>query len=289
MIRIGIAGWDYPDWEGIVYPAPKRRGFDRLAHAARYVDVIEINSSFYRPVAPRVAESWVRRTEHLPEFRFTAKSHRSWTHERTQDLPRAVAETLDGLRPLREAGRLGALLVQFPQSFHHGPSATGRLERILEQAEGWPVVIEVRHRSWEADEATGWFQRNSAGWCAVDQPRLGATARFLPHVTSEVGYLRMHGRNAVNWFRPDAGRDARYDYLYTRDELGELVQPVREMATQAAEMFVIQNNHFRGQAMANALQLKHLLQEPRPLAPEDLVTLYPLLESEVTVRRSKLF
>ena len=289
MIRIGIAGWDYPDWDGIVYPAPKRRGFDRLAHAARYVDVIEINSSFYRPVAPRVAESWIRRTEHLPEFRFTAKSHRSWTHERTQDLPRAVADTLDGLRPLREADRLGALLVQFPQSFHHDASATGRLERILEQAEGWPVVIEVRHRSWEADEAAEWFRDNAVGWCAVDQPHLGATARCLPLVTSDVGYLRMPGRNTGTWFRPDAGRDARYDYLYSRDELGELVQPVREMAKQAAEMFVIQNNHFRGQALANALQLKHLLQEPRPLAPEELVALYPLLESEVTVRRSKLF
>ena len=99
----------------------------------------------------------------------------------------------------------------------------------------------------------------------------------------------MHGRNAENWFKPDAGRDARYDYMYTCDELMELAQPMREMATQAAEMFVIQNNHFRGQALANALQLKHLLQEPRPLAPEDLVALYPQLEPQVTVRRSKLF
>ena len=164
-----------------------------------------------------------------------------------------------------------------------------RLERILERAEGWPVVLEVRHRSWEADAATEWFLDNKVGWCAVDQPRLAATARCLPLVTSDVGYLRMHGRNAGNWFRPDAGRDARYDYLYSRDELGELAEPIREMATQAAEMFVIQNNHFRGQALANALQLKHLLQEPLPLAPEELVALYPQLEPEVTVRRSKLF
>ncbi len=289
MIRIGIAGWDYADWDGIVYPKPSRRGFDRLAHVASYVDVIEINSSFYRPVAPRVAESWVRRTEHLSSFCFTAKSHRSWTHERPEDLPRAVADTLDGLRPLREAGQLGALLVQFPQSFHFGASATSRLERILERVRDWPVVLELRHRSWEADEATRWVRDNSVGWCAVDQPRLGATARCLPLVTSGVGYLRMHGRNAENWFKPDAGRDARYDYMYTCDELMELAQPMREMATQAAEMFVIQNNHFRGQALANALQLKHLLQEPRPLAPEDLVALYPQLEPQVTVRRSKLF
>jgi uncharacterized protein YecE (DUF72 family) len=289
VIRIGIAGWDYPDWNGIVYPTSSRRGFDRLAHVARYVDVIEINSSFYRPVAPRVAQSWVRRTEQLEAFRFTAKSHRSWTHERTEDLTQAVQATLTGLAPLRQAHRLGALLVQFPQSFHFGARATDHLERILERIEGWPAVFEVRHRTWESDEAGRWFAERSAGWCAVDQPPLASTARLLPRVTSDVGYLRLHGRNSVNWFRPDAGRDARYDYLYSGEELGQLVDPLREMDSRAAEVFVIQNNHFRGQALANALQLKHLLQEPRPLAPEELVAHYPRLEPEVTVRRSKLF
>ena len=111
MIRVGVAGWDYADWNGIVYPAGAGRGFDRLAWVARLVDVVEINSTFYRPAAPRVAESWLRRTESLREFTFTAKAHRSCTHETTVQPEEAIADTLAGLRPLREAGKLEALLL----------------------------------------------------------------------------------------------------------------------------------------------------------------------------------
>jgi len=289
VIRVGIAGWDYPDWNGIVYPSRSPGGFDRLAHVAQYVDCIEINSSFYRPVAPRTAASWVRRTERFDRFRFTAKAHRSWTHEPGGNTGVAVEQTLSGLAPLRDANRLGALLVQFPQSFHYTASATEHLDRLLEHLEGWPVVVEVRHRSWEADGSAAWFRERAVGWCAVDQPRVGATAGVCPRVSSEVGYLRLHGRNAANWFRPDAGRDARYDYLYSGEELRDLAATVERMATAPREMFVIQNNHFRGQALVNALQMKQLLEELPPLAPEDLVLHYPQLEPQVRVRREKLF
>jgi uncharacterized protein YecE (DUF72 family) len=289
VIRVGIAGWDYPDWNGVVYPSRASRGFDRLAHVAQYVDCVEINSSFYRPLSPRTAEAWVRRTERFGHFCFTAKSHRSWTHERAADLDAAIQQTLTGLAPLRQAGRLGALLVQFPQSFHHTPAATDHLDRLLEPLDGWPTVVEVRHRSWEEHAADAWFRDRSLGWCAVDQPHVGATARVLPRVSSDVGYLRLHGRNAANWFRPDAGRDARYDYLYSDAELRDLAATVESMASTTREMFVIQNNHFRGQALVNALQMKHLLEEVPPLAPEDLVIHYPQLERHVSVRREKLF
>lgn len=290
MIRVGVAGWDYPDWAGVVYPAAVGRGFDRLAWIARFVDVIEVNSSFYRPVVPRTADSWVARTAGFADFRFTAKTHRSWTHEPDADLERAVPETLSGLRPLHEAERLGALLVQFPQSFHYTTEATDRIERLVERTEGWPVSVEVRHASWEAEEATDRLRDLGAGWCAVDQPSVGrSVARVLPRVTGPVGYLRLHGRNTADWFRPDAGRDARYDYLYSKGELGELAGPVREMASATAEMYVIQNNHFRGQALANALQMKRLVGDAPPEAPEELVAAYPALEPDVRVQRRRLF
>ncbi len=290
MIRCGVAGWDYPDWKGIVYPAAAERGFDRLAFVARYVDTIEINTSFYRPVSPKVAESWLRRTADLPDFRFTAKAHRSLTHESETDPQEAAIETLSGLRPLLDAGRLGALLLQFPQSFHFTRTAMARLDRVLPHLEHWPVAIEVRHSSWASEKAEEWFRARDLGWCAVDQPRVGeSTLGVLPRVTSSLGYVRLHGRNAADWFRPDAGRDARYDYLYSAGQLRELRSPLKTMADAAESLFVVQNNHFRGKALVNALQMKGLVLGGKPPAPEELVAAYPDLESQVSVERSRLF
>ncbi len=290
MIRCGVAGWDYPDWKGVVYPAAARRGFDRLAFVARYVDTIEINTSFYRPVPSSVAESWLRRTAHLPAFRFTAKAHRSMTHEAETDPQQAATQALSGLRPLLDAGRLGALLLQFPQSFHFTRTAMARLDRVLPHLEHWPVAVEVRHSSWACEKAEEWFRNRNLGWCAVDQPRVGETTLgVLPRVTSSLGYVRLHGRNATDWFRADAGRDARYDYLYSTSQLRDLVAPLRTMARAAKNLFVVQNNHFRGKALVNALQMKGLLLDGKPPAPEELVAAYPDLESQVRVERSRLF
>jgi len=289
-IRLGVAGWDYPDWDGVVYPGRRGRGFDRLAYLSGFVDVIEVNSTFYRPATPRVAESWVRRTAARPDFRFTAKAHASWTHEPGSDLEAAARETLDGLRPLRDAERLGALLLQFPQSFHFNPAARERLARLADLAAGWPAVVEVRHASWAGDEAAAWLAAHELGWCAIDQPRIGAsTLGLLPRVLGSVGYVRLHGRNAANWFREDAGRDARYDYLYAEAELAEIARPVLEMAASAARVFVVQNNHFRGQALVNTLQLTRRLRAGRPPAPRELVASYPELAPIVRVEPAGLF
>jgi uncharacterized protein YecE (DUF72 family) len=257
---------------------------------ARYVDTIEINTSFYRPVSPHVAESWLSRTADLPDFRFTAKAHRSMTHEPGTGSEEAAMLTLPGLRPLLDAGRLGALLLQFPQSFHCTRAALERLDRALPHLEHWPVAIEVRHGSWASAKAVEWFRSRDLGWCAVDQPRIGdITLGVLPRVTSSLGYVRLHGRNAADWFRPGAGRDARYDYLYSAGQLRELESPLRAMADATENLFVVQNNHFRGKALVNALQMKGLLLDGKPAAPQELVVAYPDLESAVHVERSRLF
>jgi len=288
-IRVGVAGWDYADWNGVVYPPGAVRGFDRLAHVSRFVDVIEINSTFYRPVAPRTAVSWARRTSGRPGFTFTAKAHRSWTHE-AEGPAQVFRAALEGLRPLREADRLGALLIQFPQSFHDGDAARDRITRLADRLEGWPLAIEVRHVSWEAADAAEWLASRGLGWCLVDQPRVGrSTARALARVTGRLAYLRLHGRNRADWFREDAGRDARYDYLYSAAELRPLARAARQMALRAEEVYVIQNNHFRGQALANALQMKRILQGGAPAAPAELVLACPQLAGEVTAERSRLF
>ena len=290
MISVGVAGWDYPDWSGIVYPRGAARGFDRLAFVARFLDVVEINATFYRPANPRIAATWIRRVEKHPGFRFTAKAHRTWTHDPWEPAPGIVAATLLGLSPLRDAGLLGALLIQFPQSFHWTPQSLSRLGRLLDATEGWPVVVEVRHVSWDEDGAAAFMHERSVGWCVVDQPGAsGQTAPARPRVTAPIAYLRLHGRNEAAWFDPEAGRDARYDYLYTADQLHPLADAARAMGTAARALYVIANNHFRGQAFANALQLKHLIQGIEPEAPEDLVAAYPGLTGLVSVKRDRLF
>jgi uncharacterized protein YecE (DUF72 family) len=290
MTSVGVAGWDYPDWGGIVYPRRSSRGFDRLAWVARFLDVVEINATFYRPVDPRIAATWIRRVGTRSGFRFTAKAHRSWTHEPWDDPTTVVTPTLAGLAPLRDAGLLGALLIQFPQSFHWTPDSRTRLGRLLDALPGWPIVVEVRHISWDDDRAAAWMCDRGAGWCVVDQPVVhGATAPPRPRVTAQLAYLRLHGRNAASWFDANAGRDARYDYLYTVDALKPLADAARGMGAQAKALYVIANNHFRGQAFANALQLKHLIQGIEPEAPEDLVAAYPGLREVVSSKRERLF
>ena len=289
MIRVGVAGWDYADWRGIVYPSPERR-LDRLAYLSGFVDVIEINSTFYRPVAPSVAASWVRRVERRPDFRFTAKAHRSWTHERAAEPCPSVAPTLEGLLPLLEAGRLGGLLLQLPHSARFGPAVRERLDRLLDRLGGWPVAIEVRHNSWSGEEAHAWFRERATGWCWVDQPAAASSSlAALVRVTSPLAYMRLHGRNVADWFRPDAGRDARYDYLYSEDELRRVIPAARALEAGAESLYVIQNNHFRGQALVNALQMKRLLAGGRPPAPASLVAAYPFLDPIVTAERLGLF
>ena len=289
-VRIGVAGWDYPDWDGIVYPAGRPGRFDRLRYLARYVQLIEVNSTFYRPVAAPVAASWVRRTADLEGFRFTAKAHRSWSHDGSPDLDRVVPETLRGLEPLREAGRLGALLVQFPHAFRCEPTALDRIARLADRCRGWPVAVEVRHASWEADDAERWFRDREIAWCVIDQPRVDRSSLgLLRRVTAPFAYVRLHGRNCKAWFDPAAGRDRRYDYRYGARGIGDLAPDVREIARSARALYAVQNNHFRGQALADSLQMRAAVEGVRPLAPPELVTAYPDLADHVTLEQDRLF
>ena len=286
-IRVGVAGWDYPDWNGIVYPAGEAAATDRLAWITRFVDVVEINSTFYRPASPRTAESWVRRTGNRPDFTFTAKAHRSWTHQREGHL---VRETLDGLAPLKEAGRLAAVLLQFPQSFHRNREAMDQLARLTDAAAGWPLVLEVRHISWDHEQLENNLASSGIGWCAVDQPQTGPTLLPpLPLVTTRNAYLRLHGRNTADWFREGAGRDARYDYLYAEDEIKSLAETASSMAEAAEELILIQNNHYRGKALANAIQMKYRFTGEKQPAPASLVDEYPGLAGICRIIHTRLF
>src|SRR5215213_4251846 len=144
-IHVGTAGWSYRDWEGLFYPKPHPRGFDPLAYLAQYMDVVEINSTFYRPVDADVARRWVDRVAESPEFRFTAKLSKRFTHERDTAFTRAeVAEVRRGFAPMHNAGKLGAVLLQFPWSFRRIDENRQWLDDVVGAFDVFPLSVLFR-------------------------------------------------------------------------------------------------------------------------------------------------
>lgn len=277
-IRVGTSGWSYPDWEGRFYPSEKPRGFDELEYHARYFDGVEVNSSFYRPPTARAVASWLRRTP--PSFEFTFKLYQRFTHERDRPwTPAEVAEYRRGIEPAREAGRLGAVLVQFPWSYRADDAGFEHLEAVRRDFGDLPLVVEVRHVSWTAERAVQFLKDAGLGFADIDQPPSRSGIPPMTLVTSPVGYVRLHGRNREAWFSKEAGRDDRYNYLYREDELEEWIGRIREIARASEKTYVFTNNHYRGQAPANALQLLSKLRGRPVPVPSPLLHTYPFLES----------
>jgi uncharacterized protein YecE (DUF72 family) len=278
MIRFGPAGWEYPDWAGVVYPRPQPRGFDRLRHLAGWFSTVEVNATFYRPFGADVALRWAERVADVPGFRFGVKVWRRFTHERgTAWSAGELKEARAALDALAREGRLGAALLQFPWSFKREPASEEWLRGVLAALEGLPRVVEVRHASWDAPEVLAELAEAGAGIVNVDQPLFHRSIRPAARVTSPVAYVRVHGRNYRDWFRKGAGRDARYDYLYTRGELEPWAERVRILADapQAPDVYVVTNNHFRGQAAANAKMLESMVEQRTVEAPPELVAAFP--------------
>lgn len=289
LIRVGPAGWSYPDWEGRVYPRHKPPGFHPLRHLAAFVDVIEVNSTFYGVPRAEHAARWTELVADRGSFRFVAKLHQDFTHAPVPEDPaeweRRASAWRAGLEPLLRRKLLAAVLVQFPTSFQQGPSAVQRLGRLRHLLEGLPLVLEVRHTSWFEPPARDEVAGLGYSLAHVDLPPAWNHPPERHPPTGPVGYLRLHGRNAASWFRRDAGRDQRYDYLYGPPEVGELARKARSIAAETDETYVVTNNHFEGQAVANAVELRWLLNDRRPVpAPAELVAAFPHLESLVEAR-----
>lgn len=277
MIRFGPAGWEYVDWAGIVYPRAPPRGFDRLAFLSRFFGTVEVNATFYRPYPADVAARWCERVREAPTFRFGAKVHRRFTHEREPYGAAEVAEARAALDRLLAEGRLGAALLQFPWSFKRGEAEEEWLRGLFRAFAGLPLVLEVRHASWDDPAVLAELSEAGVGIVNVDQPRFRRSLGPGAAVTAAVAYVRVHGRNYRDWFRAGAGRDARYDYLYDAEELEPWADRVREMAAspRAPDVYVITNNHFRGQAPANAKMLEAMVERRRVEAPPGLLAAFP--------------
>jgi len=279
-ILVGTAGWSYPDWENIVYPPGKAA--QRLRTMARYLDCVEIDSSFYRPPTTRMTEAWVRAVDGQPRFCFLAKAWQRFTHERSSPWTTAEYDLFTtGLQPLRESARLDSLLFQFPWSFRNDARNRDWLRAIADAFTDWPLAVEVRHDSWLVEETWELFRERHLAFCNIDQPLLAHCIPPTAHATSTVGYFRLHGRNAKNWFREKQDvYGGRYDYLYSAAELDDVLAHIAKIAARTKKTFVVFNNHKDAKAFSNALQLKARLSPAAAiLAPVALRERYPAIRA----------
>ena len=279
-ILIGPAGWSYADWRGRVYPEGAGSKFDTLALVAKYFDTVEINSSFYHPPTSETARSWLRQIAHNPQFVFTAKLYRTFTHERGKATADDEKVFREGIDPLAEAGKLGAVLIQFPWSFRNDREERSYLTELVQRFEAYPLVVELRHESWNNPRILQTLEDLGVGLCDIDQPLFANSIKPSAEVTSSIGYIRLHGRNYDKWFTAKS-RDERYDFLYTGERLERVKNRVAEMAKGAQKTFLVTNNHPRGQAAVNALELKSMLTGKKVKAPESLAQAFPELKEFV--------
>ena len=279
QIRVGPAGWSYADWSGYVYPARRSKGFHEAAYLSEFFDTIEINTSFYQPLRPDHAALWVERVSANPAFLFTAKLWQKFTHDpsATPEDERAVRAGFD---VLRHAEKLGAVLLQFPFSFHCTKETVGYLTAVLKRFADYPLVVELRHASWQTEETLALLRELNAGFCNIDQPIIGRSLEPSASSTSPIGYVRLHGRRYDTWFgdNPATTAHERYNYLYSEEELDPWVARIRTVNQHTRNTFVVTNNHFQGKAVVNALQLISILKGSKVKVPEPLRQHYPELE-----------
>lgn len=275
MIFIGPAGWSYKDWYGKVYPSPKPKGFDELAYLARYFDTVEVNSGFYAPLRPAQTSAWIERTAHNRRFLFTVKLLGKFTHARDNAWTRNdVASVRDPLEPLLDTGKLGALLAQFPWSFRRTSENRAWLARLADEFADLPLVVEIRHATWNTPEFFQSLRECGVGFVNIDQPP-NTGIEPTGKATAPVAYIRLHGRNLDNWFRDDAGVTERYDYLYSAEELQPWLDRARQLERESKQLFIITNNHFQGKSVANAAMLRAAIDASPAPVPATLLESYP--------------
>ncbi len=305
-IRIGTSGWSYPSgrgtWNGIFYPATGRgRGFDELAYYAEHFDTVEVNSTFYRLPPAATTKSWAKRTP--PGFDFSVKLYQAFTHpgmvigldkdgsgparfgKAENPIPVVTDQEVDQFRssiaPLAEAGKMGALLIQFPPSFKHSSRSVDYLHWLLNALSDCTLAVELRDRSWSdmLPETVALLDEHGAAWVQIDEPKFRFSVRQnrLPNVT-RCYYMRLHGRNAAKWWKHERSED-RYDYLYSPQELKPFSETAAAVRTLVRKAYLYLNNHFAAKSVADATELKHQLGEP--ITGEyrsELLEAYPFLK-----------
>lgn len=300
--HIGTCGYSYPGappngWSGVFYPKGGKKRVDALEFYASYFNSVEIDSTFYRPASAAMARGWVTKTP--ADFVFTVKAWQKFTHatklgdgtsdaaERWAPFERADVERFsEGIAPLVEAGRLGALLFQYPAGFVYKAENVERLETALSSFDICPKVVELRHRSWSdhRGETEALLTRLRTTWAFIDEPKFPTSVKQELRANEDLTYLRLHGRNAEKWWKHQDAWE-RYDYFYQAENIRRLAAKLNQLAGNSprSKFYVFFNNHARGQAVANGLMLQGaLLSGGQPRAPASMIEAFPEMTSFVS-------
>jgi uncharacterized protein YecE (DUF72 family) len=227
-----------------------------LPFYAERFSAVEIDATYYRVLGAATFLSMANRTP--KGFRFTVKLPGSVTHARDSTAMPDLAAWRDGVAPVVDAGKFGCAIAQFPTSFRPGEAATEFL-RDLSKNLDVPTVVEFRHREWQTNETLELLRELDFGLVDVDQPQFRTLMRPSSDVVGAIGYVRMHGRNVAQWWR--GTNVTRYEYDYSMDEMKPWVHRIEDMeATPGTkDVYVVFNNHSRGNAAQNAAALQKLL------------------------------
>jgi uncharacterized protein YecE (DUF72 family) len=262
-VLIGTSGYAFDDWTGPFYP-PRMAAKKKLGFYVERFAALELNASFYRLPDPAWMEDLAGRVP--PHYPVVVKAYRGITHcDGTE--PEPLPRFRDALAPLTAAGKLGAVLVQYPQRVHnHTANRTAMLAVVgaLTQA-ALPVVVEFRHRSWDTEAVRRLLRERGASWVAVDMPELPDLPQRSVDADAPLGFVRFHGRNSDTWYGDDGS--LRYDYSYRDDELLSWVPAVRDWTAKERRIFLFFNNCHRAQSVASARRMSELLVEAGLAAP----------------------
>ena len=255
MVYIGTSGYSYDDWVGPFYPSGMDKR-DFLGFYAERFPAVEVNFTFYRIPTQRTLAAMSQKTG--SDFKFVVKANQDMTHSavRHEEVFRQFAEALT---PLIDQGKFACLLAQFPHRFKPTRDTVAYLRHFREQLSDLPIVIEFRNRQWITEKAFDFLREEGLGFCCVDQPQYESLVPPIAEATSDIGYIRFHGRNYEKWWEHQEAWE-RYDYLYSREELSEWVGKTKQLAAETDQLYVFFNNHYAAQAVQNADLFRELLQ-----------------------------
>lgn len=254
QIYIGTSGYSYSDWSGPFYP-PEVKSKEYLAYYAQHFKAVELNFSYYRMPDEYVLQRMVETTD--DGFLFSIKAHKTMTHEVAADWRKDSLQYRNAISPLIHSGKLGGVLLQFPFSFHYSDDNRRYLGALCTELKELPLIVEFRNNEWHKDRVYGELSERNISFAVSDYPRLKGLPEAVPVATGTLGYVRFHGRNSANWW--NGTNASRYDYLYSDDELDEWLDKINRISRTSNILVIMFNNHWRGQAIKNAIQLRDLL------------------------------
>lgn len=283
---IGTAGWSYKDWVDSFYPKSQSKSFDWLEFYSQYFNVVEVNASYYTYISPKTVDGWIAKVEGKKDFLFTIKLHQDFTHKRIIKKEQIDAVKTN-LNKLQNADRLGGLLIQFPYSFQLTKENANHVKNLVDIFSEYEKFIEVRHKSWFIDRFINFVGKNKSSLCTIDQPVIGEAVEFKPIKAGDNLYIRLHGRNEKAWKESlgNFGKEQtyeqqseRYNYLYSPGELLEFERVIKEVLDTVKKVYLILNNHPKGNAVANAFELIHLLNDRIKISvPQTTLKIFPRL------------